>query len=232
MIAIEGVTLMNLGISPYTGDTFHESPLFLHFYHFLITTIDELIPYIFIGFDIITALLLSWLTYRQLTNLRLIEEQRIKNLSSKEGIEKLRIDNDSINELALKVGVIYLLSPYSLLSCVGQSTSVFTNFLMALVLCTSTEQYRILSTALLALLSYQSFYPLMMIIPVIMIIEQQRCLSSSKGVPAVQYSSPSVRFSMLSTLFIFLVFVFALLLLSHNLMGNNFEFISSTYGFL
>jgi phosphatidylinositol glycan class U len=224
---------MNLGMSPYIGHTFHESPLFLHFYHLLITNINQFIAHIFIAIDIMTALLLCLLTYNQLNCLKLIEEQRMKNLPQKEDIKKLSINENVINELSLKVAVIYLLSPYSLLSCVGQSTSVFTNFLMSLVLYTSTKGCRILSTALLALLSYQSFYPLMMIIPIIMIIEQQKCLNNNKkDVIGVQYSSPTVRFSMLTTLLYFLGFVFALLFLSYKLMENNFDFIYSTYGFL
>lgn len=221
-----------MGIDPYIGHTFHESPLFLHFYHLLITNFNNLIPHIFIAIDVMTAVLLCFLTYNQLIHLRLIEEQRIAKLSKSDEIKKLSIDNNSISDLSLKVAAIYLLSPYSLLSCVGQSTSVFTNFLMALILYTSTKEYRILSIALLAVLSYQSFYPLMMIIPILMIIEQHKALNSNKQVIGVQYSSSAVRFSMLSMLLLFLVFVFALLFLSYNLMGNSFDFISATYGFL
>ena len=223
-----------MSISPYSGHTFHESPIFLHFYRFLLTNAKELIPNVFILVDITTALILSAVSYNQLNNLIELEEQRITKNTKKDDIKRLSIDRNQIQELSLKVAVIYLLSPYSLLSCVGQSTSVFTNFLMALSLLTTTLRMRLISTALAALLSYQCFYPSLMIVAIAMIIEQKTQQKTKNAIQTqeVKYSEPLVRFSMLSTLALFVMFWFALLFVSYRLMGDNYEFLYSTYGFL
>ena len=235
--AVEGVTLHRMAISPYSGHTFHESPLFLQFYELLVTNANPLIGNLFILIDIITALILSMVCYKQLNYLIVLEENRFNKDIKKEDIQRLSINKNQIKDLSLKVAAIYLLSPYSLLSCVGQSTAVFTNFLMAAVLLTTTLQLRVISTALLALLSYQSFYPLMLIVPLAMIIEDQKWRNSksskqSKKASQVQYSSPSVRFSMMTTVTLFAIFWAALLLASYSLMDNDYQFLYSTYGFL
>ncbi|CAG2176453.1 unnamed protein product [Oppiella nova] len=234
--AIEGVTLESMSISPYSGHTFHESPIFLHFYKWLTTSGHQLVEHLFVATDIFTALLLSLVCYKQLNYLSLLEEQRISKNVKKDDIQRLSIDRSHITEQSLRVAVIYLLSPYSVLSCVGQSTSVFTNFLMALTLLTTTLEMRVVSTALLALLSVQSFYPLMMIVAIAMIIEQNRCLRDKPTKPSepqlVHYWSPSVRFSLLSTISMFALFFAAFLFISYKLMQNNCQFIESTFGFL
>lgn len=235
--AVEGVTLHRMAISPYSGHTFHESPLFLVFYELLVTKDNQTIGNLFILIDIITALILSMVCYKQLNHLIVSEEERFHKDIKKEDSKRLSIDASQIKELSLKVAAIYLLSPYSLLSCVGQSTSVFTNFLMASFLLSSTLQMRIISTALLALLSYQCFYPLMMIVPLAMIIEDHKwrnskAMRNSQKTSEVQYLSPSVRYSMISTVLLFLVFWLALLVFSYTLMDKDYEFLYSTYGFV
>ncbi|CAG2110507.1 unnamed protein product [Medioppia subpectinata] len=142
-----------MSISPYSGHTFHESPIFLHFYKFLITNYSEMIDKLFVLVDVLTAVLLSLVCYKQLNYLSVLEEQRMKKNVKKEDISRLSIDRTQITERSLRVAIIYLLSPYSVLSCVGQSTSVFTNFLMALTLLTTTMGLRVVSAALLALLA-------------------------------------------------------------------------------
>ncbi|XP_054164419.1 phosphatidylinositol glycan anchor biosynthesis class U protein-like [Oppia nitens] len=233
--AVEGVTLDLMSLSPYSGHTFHESPIFLHLYKYLITNVNQFIDKVFVLVDIITALILSLVCYKQLSYSVILEEQRMTKTVKKEDVKRLAIDKNQITDLSIRVAVIYLLSPYSLLSCVGQSTSVFTNFLMASTLLTTTLQMRLISIALLALLSLQSFYPIMMIVAIAMIIEHNRCLnnkSKDNNPQEVNYCSSNVKRSIISSILLFFIFFGAFILLSYRLMENNFQFIESTFGFL
>lgn len=33
---VEGLALLDLGVSPYSGDVFHETPLIIYFFHFMV----------------------------------------------------------------------------------------------------------------------------------------------------------------------------------------------------
>lgn len=231
---------MNMDISPYDGDTFHESPLFLHFYKVLVKYFFHFIPYLFIVIDVLTALVLSRASYIQMQQLSLIESKRMSNLKN-EDIEKLTIKSTEIKSNAFKVAIIYLLSPYSLVSCADQSTSTITNFFMALILLTSSSGYRMSSAFLLALLSYQAAYPVMFIVPLMMIIEQQRNVKSFASktkksddvqFECVNYQTKAVISSMICTMTIFLMFLFGLIMSSYFLMEKNWDFVYSTYLFL
>lgn len=54
----EGAFLYDNGIDPYAGDVYHESPIVLYFTSFLLRNAKTLIPYIFIGCDLLCAYLL------------------------------------------------------------------------------------------------------------------------------------------------------------------------------
>lgn len=54
----EGVFLYNEGTNPYMGDMFHETPLGLVIFHWLIQNIPDSLHLVFIGCDLVTAFLL------------------------------------------------------------------------------------------------------------------------------------------------------------------------------
>src|SRR5699024_558283 len=89
---VEGVTLKSLNISAYSGDTFHESPLFLQFYRLIIDCLSEWqIGILFIGVDIATAFVLSQVAAHQLTTQVRIDRRRVQSQL---------LDNDHKSQLA------------------------------------------------------------------------------------------------------------------------------------
>ncbi|GBO39224.1 hypothetical protein AVEN_125146-1, partial [Araneus ventricosus] len=65
---IEGVNLWKQGTNPYDSDIFHESPLGLVAYDFLLTHAPQWLPVIFAICDIVTATALSFVAKIYLNN--------------------------------------------------------------------------------------------------------------------------------------------------------------------
>lgn len=168
---IEGIDLLTKGISPYSGDTFHETPIFLLFYSMLNELNEISINILYVMCDAATAVCLGLVCYVQLfdnSNKEITLFEKLK----KEDKKELRIETENLKHLAISVTCIYLLCPYSILVCVAKTTSVFSNLLMSLLLLSISFRRRLFSCVLLALLTYQSLYPIMMLVPVVMAIEQ------------------------------------------------------------
>lgn len=241
---VEGVTLKSLNISAYSGDTFHESPLFLQFYRLIIDCLSEWqIGILFIGVDIATAFVLSRVAAHQLTTQVRIDRRRVQSQlldnDHKSQLASLFIGPDSIDNSAFWVASIYLLSPYSMLSCVGQSTSVFGNCVISVILLASTRGWRLVSMSLLALLTLNSFYPLILLLPCSLILEQKFRLQSadsgdapSKNSLLIDLSQPSTKCSILLSLVTFLALFASLFAVSLSLEDWSFQFLHSTYAFM
>lgn len=228
LTVVEGVTLLDLGISPYDGDTFHEVPIFLIFYHRLYTYLKPWLPVIFAAIDVLTGLILSITSTVQLQRIREWEMNRLTKLKLEDS-KKLAIPMNSVSELSYRVLLIYLFLPYSSLSCAAMTTSVFTNFITALIMLSASLGQRIIATSLTALLAYHSLYAIAFILPVIMVAEKVNHKVNS--LEEFSYTSSRVIFSMTWTILSFLALVVGLLQLSYLLMGSS-SFISSTYWFL
>lgn len=217
-------------MSPYEGDTFHESPISLFFFSFILKNLNDWIAVIFVTADVLTAIILSIASYVQVAHLVAWEKPRVKKLPGDDSAQ-IAINESQITNVVTQVGAIYLLSPYSILACVGHSTAVFSNLLTALLLLSVSLRHRILSCALAAVVAFQNFYPLVLIIPVALIIEHHRS-KSSRPSAQVDYSSKNVWTSLIATVVIFFVAVFALLGLAYHFNGNRWNFLGETYGFL
>ena len=59
LLAVEGVYLYERSLSPYDGDVFHETPIWLVFYTYLLKVNTSVLQAIFILCDIATAILLT-----------------------------------------------------------------------------------------------------------------------------------------------------------------------------
>ena len=162
---------MRHNISPYEGDTFHEVPLFLQFYHFLLINVDQWIPVIFSVVDLMTAIFLGIASHMQLKQMRSWEKLKIRKLKATDS-KSLEIPEKSIGDISYRIFTIYLLLPYSILACVAKSTSVFTNFLISLIMLSVSSGFRSVSCLLVALVSYHSLYPILLIFPVLMALEK------------------------------------------------------------
>ena len=236
--------MKKLNISSYTGDTFHESPLFLNFYHILINLLSEYQIFLFfIILDVSTAFILGRVCSCQLGKLCMIEKRHIqnqlvvKNKKDDDSQEKndqiiysqLLIQTESIQVSSYWTTAIYLLSPYSLLPCVAQTTSIIHNLLIALALLSATNGLRLISLLLLALLCLNSFYPLILLPAVILLIEQQKHLNFSKS---DSFNLNSSRFSIFISTILFSIFYSSFLFGSFYIENGSFQFLQSTYMFM
>lgn len=170
----EAVHLLDIGVSPYDGDTFHETPVLLYIYRWLIKNWPNLIPILFIIVDVLTAVIISISCYKQLKDSAQWEAESLSKLKDKDLIKKLSIDRNGIQNLAVLTGTSYLLLPYTVLSCVGLSTSTFYNFEVSLLILLATKNFRVAAMALAAFIAHTSMYGVVLVVPAALAIEHQR----------------------------------------------------------
>lgn len=232
---VEGVTLKELNISAYSGDTFHESPVFLLFYQLLVNNLGDLqIFIVFILFDIVTAFLISKICADQLRCMSVVEKRRISGDEEfdEKDVRSLMIQANTIDQLAFWSLAIYCLSPYSILACVGQSTSIFINFLLALTIFLATHGQRFISLTLLSLLTLNSFYPLILLLPLIMILEQKFQINRKEATFTIDFQSRPTKISIGFSFILFIFLYSSWFSLSLFLEDWSFQFVHSIYVFM
>lgn len=121
---------MKNNIDPYSGDRFHEPPLFLFLYKLLLKVFPENV--IFLALDIWTACVLYRLARKQMEGV--YKEQEVnKDKVGGDVIRKLLRGSEFLM-VPFYVVLVYLFNPFTLLNCLGKSTTLFTNFFIALFL--------------------------------------------------------------------------------------------------
>ena len=287
---VEAVTLLRWKVSPYSGDTFHESPLFLAFYRLLIGSLSDLqIALFFIAVDVLTAFVLAKVCSAQLNCTVAVErgieeEEELKKKNKKTKPKKkekddeekredeveddddeatlinlkdplfsgLFIQPETVSTSAFWSAAIYLLAPYSILACVAQATTVLGNFLIGLTLLAATSGHRAASLLLLALLTLNAFYPLILLSPVVLMLEQRWHLDqqqrqqgkkkspkkseessfSSANPMHIELSSSVTRLSIAGSVLLFALFYGLLMAASYWLEGGSLQFLQSNYVFM
>lgn len=224
--AYEGVHLWNSGLDPYSGDLFHEYPISLQFYKFLLTYCD--IGYTFAAIDTVTAILLQYSIYKHMT--------RSKGFSGKND------DADKRCYLAqrqsFKVLLTYLFSPITIMTCAGLSTSVFTNFLIgAILFILPLRPFRALTCVLCAFLACNNIYHTSLVLPIFLCLEYCNLKSTinqgkRSGQVVPYYMQPRFYSSLITSITIFLATLATLISTSYFMMGNSWTFLSSTYLFI
>lgn len=258
-IAIEAVHLLNNSVSPYSGEIFHESPLFLYFYRSIQGIHKAPLFFLFILVDYLTAILLSIIAFNHLEHLLNLERPHfIEFKDDAKDLKLIEISESKLRNVKFRVFAFYFLCPYTIAACVGQSTGVFNNFLITLSLLFATYNHRFIASFFIALVSFNSFHNLILVLPIALIIELKRNFSCSnckfdeitfefklkrnnndlikekvddkkdKLVKDIVFSVYSILSTCLITLFCGLFF----LLTSYFLMNQSFEFINSTFVFM
>lgn len=223
--ALEGVFLLEKGISPYEGDTFHEQPIFLFFYKYLLTFSEQTVTWFFILMDVVTAIMLSISSFSHLLDMFESEQKRINRLKVSDCREVI-INPDTMTGIACLVGSLYLLSPYSILSCVAHSTSVVHNFLMAMSILSANCNLRVIAVAVTSVLVYQCLHASLLLPAIILMIETQRSPTRNPD-----FSCRGVWCSILLSATLFAVFMTTLMKLSLHIMGDSTDFLTSTFVF-
>lgn len=152
-------------MDPYSGDLYHNSPIVLWLTSALITHIPRWIPFLFIVIDLLAGCFL-YTTAKKITQLLLQRQTREFNSYAKDTKEFL-INSSSQDTVPQFVLIAYLFNPYSIMNCVGQTTTVWSNFLLAGFLLGMSHKQLLLSVTCLAIEVQQNMYPLILIVPLI-----------------------------------------------------------------
>ncbi|XP_011499338.1 PREDICTED: phosphatidylinositol glycan anchor biosynthesis class U protein [Ceratosolen solmsi marchali] len=214
----EGVYLYNIGVDPYIGDLFHETPLGL----IIFDSIQKHFSFyglwlLFVIIDLITAYLLGITAKYYIKELIAYDEKNTPY------VDKVNIHQDFASITATHgastfyVSAAYLYNPYVIFNCVGLTTTVFTNFLLSLTLLSMVKHSKIICCLCIAFLTLQGFYPICLIIPgAICIIQNVKTNEKPESLLKI--------FILFSTILISLFFT------SYFVMGN-WSFLQNTIGF-
>ena len=115
----------------------------------------------------------------------------------------------------------YLFNPFTVATCLGRPTSVFTNCAILFSVSNAALDRPFSSMLALSLASYLSLYPGLLLPPLLTLCYDQRA-RHAKQLSASRYC--------LTNIAIFLAGLAWLLYISHALMGGSWEYLSSTYG--
>ncbi|XP_065270807.1 phosphatidylinositol glycan anchor biosynthesis class U protein [Emys orbicularis] len=217
---VEGLALLDLGVSPYSGDVFHETPLIIYLFHFLI----EYSELVFMITDVLTAVAL-YLAVQDFNKVVFKKQKLLMELDqyASDVAELIRTPME-MHYIPLKVALFYLLNPYTVMSCVAKSTCAINNTVIAFFILTTIKGSTLLSAIFLALATYQSLYPLTLFAPALLYLLQRQFIPvklKSKGfwLYATQYAA------------LYLCSLVVIVCLSFFLL-NSWDFIPSVYGFI
>lgn len=174
----EGIYLYENGIDPYIGDVVHELPIILVLLVRIFSAISSIVPIFYILVDLLTAILLYKLA-QKFVRTKLVE-QKTESLQFAVGTEELQVQTSDMDVIPRCVLLAYLFNPLSLLSCAGLTSTVFSNFLLALVLYFLVQRHLIPCVICLALETMRNLYPLVLIAPVVLVFTQ-RSKSTTAG---------------------------------------------------
>ncbi|XP_063140118.1 phosphatidylinositol glycan anchor biosynthesis class U protein isoform X3 [Rattus norvegicus] len=158
---VEGLALLDLGVSPYSGAVFHETPLIIYLFHFLI----DYAELVFMITDALTAIAL-YFAIQDFNKVVFKKQKLLLELDqyAPDVAELIRTPME-MRYIPLKVALFYLLNPYTILSCVAKSTCAINNTLIAFFILTTIKGSVFLSAIFLALATYQSLYPITLFAP-------------------------------------------------------------------
>ncbi|KAG8240226.1 hypothetical protein J437_LFUL004686 [Ladona fulva] len=213
----EGVYLYQEGIDPYSGDMFHETPVGLYVFDWLIRNCSQWLGIIFVASDLLTAHLL-YMTAKYFM-VELVETENRERNSYAKDVGNILLKEKDLREAPLHVAAAYLLNPYALLSCAALTTTVFSNLCLASALLAMVSGRHILSGVFLAVATYQSLYPAVLIVPSCMYAA--RSFGPSKTITG--------KFKVFTTVGVFLISL-AFILCASAKISSGWHFLNSVYG--
>lgn len=213
--AIEGAYLYANGTNPYDGDLYHQNPFVLVSVWFLLEKLSAFVSVIFIQLEVGTILMLK--SAAGIFIRKLYDNQRSQLASFAKGTKELQISPDDVRAVPYYVALAYMFNPYSILNCVGQTTTVLSNFLLALFLLGMAHRVRLVACVALALETQMNIYPCVLIIPAALYIAQDD-------------GQHKVR-SIMITCATFLMTLLGVNYAGFVIMGD-WSFLDATYGFI
>lgn len=144
------------------------------------------------------------------------EQQKRKEDYNKEAT-KLMLEEDQASRVSRYVLAAYLLNPYIIFNCVGMATTAFANLVLSIALLGVAVKSRMMATFFVAIATHQGFYPMMLLVPVVL-----ATMGHLGGVKQVAKSALFTTIIFGSSLGVFLWL--------SCLLAGNWRFLESTYG--
>jgi phosphatidylinositol glycan class U len=205
----EGLFLYNHNGSPYDGGVYHQAPLLLPLF--------SLLPDVKI-WPIFTALLYIAVD--------LLSAEALMNIAESGEASQSRLFSSprkSKRTSPWVVAAAFLFNPFTIATCVGRPTSVFSNCVILHAISKAIYGSPVSAVVALAFASYLSMYPILLLPPVLL-------LAYDRWPDANRQQKGAVSTFLTSTLGAFFGFSACLLGLSYILTGGSWEFLSRTYG--
>ncbi|PKS08294.1 hypothetical protein jhhlp_005238 [Lomentospora prolificans] len=202
----EGLYLYNHNVSPYNGGVFHQAPLLLPVFSLLPDnrTLPIVTFLLYIALDILTADALSEIADSgEAGSSRLFTSPRREKKWN-----------------GVLIAAAYLFNPFTIATCLGRSTSVFTSFLIVSAISKAIQGRALTSMVAISFASYLSMYPLLLV-PPLMLLAFDRQPASRQAVPAKFYTTSAAVVAGTVSFLLFLSFLFS---------GGSWEYLWSTYG--
>ncbi|XP_068171315.1 phosphatidylinositol glycan anchor biosynthesis class U protein isoform X1 [Antennarius striatus] len=217
---VEGLALLDLGVSPYCGDIFHETPLIIYLFHFVV----DYAEITFVLADVITAVALYKAV--QEYNKQQFRKQKYALEMDHYPLDCLELIRSpkEMYYIPLKVALFYLLNPFAILSCIAKSTCCLNNAIIALFILSTMKANVLLSAIFLSLATYQSIYPLILCAPALLHLMQNQYIPLNFWRARFWWFIAQYAFMCLGSLFVIIGLSFFLL--------GSWDYLSSVYGFI
>ncbi|KAL4820554.1 GPI transamidase subunit PIG-U [Aspergillus spinulosporus] len=205
----EGLFLYNRNVSPYDGGVFHQAPLLLPIFSLLPNAQQYPMP---------TALLYSLVD--------LLNAYALVTISDSAQAVSGRLYASSrklIKWDGTVVAAWFLFNPFTIATCLGRSTAVFTSTGILYAISAAVQGQSLNAMFALGLASYLSIYPALLFIPLVLLCYDRRAQHS--------HSSPSALLFVAKHFAVLLASIAGLLGISLLIIGDFSTLISATYGF-
>ncbi|XP_044580608.1 phosphatidylinositol glycan anchor biosynthesis class U protein [Cotesia glomerata] len=228
----EGVHLHNFGIDPYSGDLFHETPIGLVFFTWILRYLSFWsLRILFVVADLLTSWFLFQTARHYVKEVEKREKEETKEIKkpaeelytplSKNPTEELSYTpiSKTATSSVFYVPAAYLFNPYIVLNCVALTTTVFTNLLTSLALCFMIKKHKFATCLIISLLALQNLYPASLIVAATIFVSKD-AKTNRETVKVI-----------LTMVTLFLTILSSFIYLSYHIMGN-WNFIKNTMGFI
>ncbi|PYH78407.1 PIG-U-domain-containing protein [Aspergillus uvarum CBS 121591] len=205
----EGLFLYTRNVSPYDGGVFHQAPLLLPIFSLLPSSQ---------GFPFPTVVLYSLIDLINANALITIAESGWAVSGRSYSAIRKHIRWDGVT-----IAAWFLFNPFTIATCLGRSTAVFTSTGILYALASAVTGKTFNSMLALGFASYLSIYPALLYIPLMLLCYDQRAQTAK--------TCPSTTVFALQHLAIFVLSIAGLLGISALLIGDFKAFVSATYGF-
>jgi len=168
--------MLQNNIDPYVGDVVHEIPIVLMFLSEAIKLSERCLPIFMTVTELITAFALFKFSQNVISN-SLLMQHKLKNTYNST-TKKIQWQFNDVVDLPCIVLYFYLFNPMLIINCIGMTTTVFSNCILALTLYFLSCKSFFRCIFLLALETIRNFYSFVLLAPLIIVFVKEKLLRS------------------------------------------------------